>query len=89
MSLPDFVKVGEAFGIKSLKLADVRAFDEPVSGVLAANEPVLCEITVDPDVVFSPKLSARVLPDGSMVSPALEDMYPFLDRAEFERNMIG
>lgn len=89
VSLPDFVKVGEAFGIKSLKLADVRAFDETVSGVLAANEPVLCEITVDPDVVFSPKLSARVLPDGSMVSPALEDMYPFLDRAEFERNMIG
>ena len=56
--------------------------------VLAANEPVLCEVVVNPDYTFSPKLSARKLPDGTMISPTLEDMFPFLDRDEFERNMI-
>jgi hypothetical protein len=27
------------------------------------------------------------MPDGTIVSPALEDMYPFLDPAELARNM--
>lgn len=38
--------------------------------------------------MFSPKLSAKQMPDGTIVSPSLEDMYPFLDRKEFESNMI-
>lgn len=88
VSLPDFVKVGEAFEIKSVKLTDPAKVDETVAAVLAANEPVLCEVIVNPDYIFSPKLSARKLPDGTMISPTLEDMFPFLDRDEFERNMI-
>jgi acetolactate synthase-1/2/3 large subunit len=31
-------------------------------------------------------MSSRKLPDGSIVTPPLEDMFPFLDRAELERN---
>lgn len=88
VSTPDFVKVGEAFGIKSVKLTDPNKVDETIKAVLAANEPVLCEVVVNPDYTFSPKLSARKLPDGTMISPTLEDMFPFLDRDEFERNMI-
>ena len=30
-----------------------------------------------------PNVSAMKLPDGSMISKPLEDMYPFLDREEF------
>lgn len=88
VSTPDFVKVGEAFEIKSVKLTDPAKVDETVAAVLSANEPVLCEVIVNPDYIFSPKLSARKLPDGTMISPTLEDMFPFLDRDEFERNMI-
>lgn len=88
VSTPDFVKVGEAFEIKSVKLTDPAKVDETVAAVLAANEPILCEVIVNPDYIFSPKLSARKLPDGTMISPTLEDMFPFLDRDEFERNMI-
>ena len=57
--------------------------------MLAEQEPALCEVIVDSDYVFRPKLSARKLPDGTMISPTLEDMDPFLDRDEFERNIIG
>ena len=31
---------------------------------------------------WAPKLGARQLPDGSMVSPSLEDMSPFLSAEE-------
>ena len=43
---------------------------------------------LDPEQAFEPKLSSRKLEDGTMISPSLEDMYPFLDRKEFEENMI-
>jgi acetolactate synthase-1/2/3 large subunit len=33
-------------------------------------------------------MSSRKLPDGSIVSPPLEDMFPFLDREELASNII-
>ena len=88
VTLPDFVKVGEAFGIKSYRLDKVADIDATIKKVLAEKGPVLCEIVVNPDYIFSPKLSARKLDDGTMISPTLEDMFPFLDRKEFEENII-
>lgn len=88
VSLPDFVAVAEAFGIKAFRLTEPAKVDNAVQTMLNANEPMLCEVVVDPDYIFSPKLSARKLPDGTMQSPSLEDMYPFLPRDEFERNML-
>ena len=88
VSLPDFVAVARAFGIEAFSLTDPSKVDEAVQTMLAAEGPMLCEVVVDPDYIFSPKLSARKLPDGTMQSPSLEDMYPFLPRDEFERNML-
>ncbi|HWR58473.1 MAG TPA: hypothetical protein VN328_06265, partial [Thermodesulfovibrionales bacterium] len=50
--------------------------------------PVVCDVLLLPDYKFSPKLSSERRPDGRIVSKPLEDMYPFLDREEFKRNMI-
>lgn len=88
VSLPDFVKIGTAFGIKSLRVDKPENLDKAIAETLEGNEPVICEVMVNPDYVFTPKLSARVLPDGSMESPSLEDMFPFLPREEFAENMI-
>ena len=52
------------------------------------NEPVICEVMVEKEYAFSPKLSAKKLDDGTMISPSLEDMFPFLDRDEFNKNKI-
>jgi acetolactate synthase-1/2/3 large subunit len=38
---------------------------------------------------FEPRLKSRQLPDGSIVSPALEDMYPFLDPEELASNLLA
>jgi acetolactate synthase-1/2/3 large subunit len=35
---------------------------------------------------FEPRMSSRQLDDGRIVSAPLEDMYPFLERAELARN---
>jgi acetolactate synthase-1/2/3 large subunit len=49
---------------------------------------MLCEVMIDPAQEFEPRLKSRQLADGTMVSPALEDMYPFLDRAELAGNLL-
>ena len=55
--------------------------------VLNTEGPCLCEVVVDETQNFAPKSSSKVLPDGRIVSPSLNDMAPFLDRADFESNI--
>ena len=88
VSIPDFIKLGNAFGIKSVKIASKENLDEQIEEVLQTEGPILCEVMLSPGYIFSPKLSARKLDDGTMISPSLEDMFPFLDRDEFNKNKI-
>ena len=43
---------------------------------------------MDPNQAFVPKVIAEKLPDGSLVSKPLEDMFPFLNCEEFAENLI-
>lgn len=88
VSLPDFVKVGQAFGIESFKLEKTDEIDNAIEKTLNSSNPVICEVLVNPDYIFSPKLSSKKLPDGTMVSPSLENMYPFLPEDEYKSNML-
>jgi acetolactate synthase-1/2/3 large subunit len=89
ISFPDFVKVGSAFGIPSIAVKSIEEFSSKVvKEMLSAQGPSLIDVHVDPNQAFSPKLMSRKLPDGTMISPSLEDMAPFLDRDELGSNMI-
>jgi acetolactate synthase-1/2/3 large subunit len=87
VSFPDYAAVAEAYGIPATRLAEPAALDGTISQVLATEGPVVCHVVLDPEQGFEPRVKSRAMPDGSIVSPALEDMYPFLDRAELARNM--
>jgi acetolactate synthase-1/2/3 large subunit len=87
VSFPDYAAVAAAYGIPSLRLVEPAALDETIAEVLDAEGPVLCHVALDPEQGFEPRVKSREMPDGTIVSPALEDMYPFLDRAELARNM--
>ena len=88
VEVPDFVKLAKALGLPAVKISKNKDLQKGIEKVLAMQGPVVCELECTPDYTFSPKLSARKLPDGTMVSPTLEDMFPFLDRKEFEENKI-
>ena len=59
-----------------------------VNEVLAQEGPVFCEIFTDIEQVWEPKSSTKRLEDGTLVSPPLEDLAPFLPRAELEQIMV-
>ena len=88
VTTPDFVKVGNAFGIESFSITNPQDVDISIAKMLNSEKPMICEVMVNPDYIFTPKLSSRKLEDGTMISPSLEDMYPFLDREEFQENLL-
>ena len=59
-----------------------------VDEVLEQDKAVFCEIFTDSEQIWEPKSSTKRLPDGTLVSPPLEDLAPFLPREELERNMF-
>ena len=53
---------------------------------LSERKKLILNAIVDETQNFVPKLSSRVLPDGRIVSPSMDDMFPFLPREEYEGN---
>jgi acetolactate synthase-1/2/3 large subunit len=88
VTLPDFVAVAKAFGIAACRL-DTADFAERLPAILDAPGPLLCQVVLDATQQFEPRMSSRQLDDGSIVSAPLEDMHPFLDRAELARNTLS
>lgn len=82
VSFPEAERIAAAYGLPFVRIDSTEGIAEKLDEVLAAEGPVLCEAVLDPEQFFAPKLSSRTLPDGSIVSPSLEDMFPFLDDSE-------
>ena len=81
------VKVACAYGVPSLRIDRQSQLDQ-VDHALAAEGPTVIDVVCDPNQEFEPRSRARQLPDGRIVSPNLEDMYPFLDETELMDNVI-
>jgi acetolactate synthase-1/2/3 large subunit len=87
-SLPDVRRVAEAFGLRTEIIEDQSDLRSAVQRVLSCPGPVVCDVHLLPDEVRQPRLSAFQRPDGSLVSKPLEDLWPYLDREEFQANML-
>lgn len=87
VSFPDMVKLGCAYGIPSA-LIDRMSQMEQVERMLMTDGPALLNAIIDPGQEFEPRSKAKQLADGRIVSPNLEDMYPFLDETELMDNII-
>jgi len=87
LSFPDMVKIAGAYGIPSMRIDQL---DSPRQIDEALNAPgcCICEVILDTTQAPEPRLASKQLPDGRIVSPPLEDMYPFLERDELLSNLL-
>lgn len=88
ISFPEVEKIALAYGIQYYCAKTVGELDEALQKTLDYNGPVLCEIICPENQEIIPAVSSLKREDGTMVSKPLEDMYPFLERAEFMEQMI-
>jgi acetolactate synthase I/II/III large subunit len=80
-------KIGDAYGIPSFTIESVADLDI-VRRELEATGPTLFDVSLDPTQEFEPRLRSRILADGKILTPNLEDMYPFLTPEELASNML-
>lgn len=81
VTFPDFSVVAAAYGLPSVRI-DQRNFGDALRAAIEAPGPGLIEVMLDPQQGFEPRVSSRQLPDGTIRSPELEDMFPFLQPEE-------
>lgn len=88
LSFPDFEKIAKAFGYPYYSARSNAEMKKVVNEVLGLDGPVFCEIFTDTKQVWEPKSSTKRLEDGTLVSPPLEDLAPFLPREELQEQMF-
>ena len=88
LTFPSMERLAWAYGFPYVSIHGNKELDEKLEEALAIDGPVICEVFVTLDQNFEPKSAAKKLPDGTMVSPPLEDLAPFLSDEEMDENMI-
>lgn len=88
LSFPDMEKIAHAYGFPFIRAHHNEELHDAVAKTLATDGPAICEIMVTLTQQFLPKSAAKRLPDGSIISPPLEDLAPYLPDEEMDRIMI-
>ena len=88
LSFPAMEKLAGAYGYPYAAVHHNRELAGAIQQTLATEGPAICEIHVTIDQNFEPKSSAKRLPDGTLISPPLEDLSPFLPEDEMDEMMI-
>lgn len=88
LGFPDYELIAKAFGYPYYAAHSNAEMKHVVDQVLERDSFCFCEIFTDTQQVWEPKSSARRLEDGTLVSPPLEDLAPFLSREELAENMF-
>ncbi|MBP6759353.1 MAG: thiamine pyrophosphate-binding protein [Flavobacterium sp.] len=89
VTCPDFSALATAFGMPSFQIKTWEEFDEVIPQVQEIEGPVICEVFMHPYQLFVPKLGLAIQSDGSLISPPLEDLSPFIAREELKENMLN
>lgn len=85
LPFPKFKALCEGFGLRYFRSDSEDELSDELVASLSCKGPYVHEIILDLKQGFTPKLSSKILDDGSMVTSELEDMAPFLGDAEMSR----
>ena len=88
LTLPDTAKVAAAYNLPFERITSHSDIRQKVKQVLETPGPVICDVEITENQFTAPRVSSSKRADGSMETKPMEDLWPFLDREEFESNMI-
>ncbi len=88
VSMPDFIKFAEAHGLKAKRILNQENLDKEIREVLGFEGPYVCDVNLAEQQIVSPRQGNFTRPDGKTVPRPIEDMLPYVEREEFEKDMI-
>ena len=89
LTLPNFKKVADAFGFFYYRVKTWNDYNANMSMFLNTSGPCICEVFMDPEQDFIPKVKGIKKIDNTIFAPPLEEMSPLLPLSEIEENMIA
>lgn len=87
LEFPDFSKIAYAYGIPYMYCDCKTKMNSAIEWMLNESGVSMLEVHCDTKQFFEPKSAAKRRKDGSLYSPPLEDLAPFLSREELRDNM--
>lgn len=85
INFPDFSKIAAAFEYQYFNCPDCESLDDILEIFYEADKNTILEIQQKLDDPVLPKVMSKMQEDGKFVTPALHDMYPFLDNEILEK----
>lgn len=87
LSFPSLEKLAWAYGYPYVSCKTNAEIEGMLDTAFSTEGAVIAEVFVNPAQFFEPKSATKRLADGSLFSPPLEDLAPFLDRDELKSIM--
>ena len=87
ISFPSFEKIADIFGFQYFKCKTNQEVKDNLEKIMSSENRYLLEIEQNFDDPIIPKVMSKMDEQGKMQSPALEDMYPFLQEEEYKKVM--
>jgi acetolactate synthase-1/2/3 large subunit len=88
VSSPDFCAIGNAYGIKTIRLSNNKELDLQIQNILNCEGAIICEIMMPEHQLLIPRVQSKKDKDGNIISTSLENMFPFLPDEELEQIML-
>jgi acetolactate synthase-1/2/3 large subunit len=85
ISFPSFKRISDAYHIPYRKIKNHNEIDDRIEWLLSLDSYGLCEVIQDISQPIEPRVVSKKLPDGTMVSPPIDDLAPFLSKEEYEK----
>jgi len=85
LGLPVWADICKAYGISHFRVDSSNMFSKEFNECLAYDEPVLFEVTTDPNMLYFPKVASKILDGGRMASAAIHDMTPKITQEVAEK----
>lgn len=89
VSFPEFARVADTFGFAYRRCETNAQVEEAVQWLVNNKKRCLLEIDQKLDDPVVPKVMSRLDENGKMLTPALQDMYPFLQEGDYQELMVG
>lgn len=84
VEMPDFKKIAEGFEIPYRLLENHSQTQTWLKEILEQQGMVICEVLQDKEQMIEPRSMSKKSEDGTIISPELDDLYPFLDRQLYQ-----
>ncbi len=85
ISMPSFEKLADAYDFPYVLIKSHHEIDSKLDEFINIDGFAICEVIQSKDQPIEPRVRSKHKSDGSIYSPPIDDLYPFLDEDEYKK----